>query len=877
MRCGKSFKDHETMLIHLARCEHLATREYWCYDHMRIERFDDMKCKRCISHPSRRRRMLTVAKTFFNTLGKKARKPTDLTSTVEDTMPAPPSYHESEFLNLDLPEKPELSSTTEILEIDSTEVTASDPPVPAIDPQELLLPELDCLPMQSSMQWQPTPIGSNASYDFSLAAPAYESLSSARLTSQVPSPGPSQAQPVPRSFPPSARSKNLSPSSSVRSTTSTMSNVSAISTSSSMWSAPSTAWSGMETNFTSPSIDLISPLDYNSSNFLDNVFEDCPSGPLDMISELPADMPDLHELSSGDFGMQDSLFAFDADLPSTVSSYSADLAVGEVSKGDETQESAAVQALEGEIQSNLESDAKYLAAAAWDALSEHILSSHAKIKHIRNPLANQLGMLSPQTVMQKGLHSLRSILGGRPLTSPLDTLCLVHITYSFSLATCEDDATRRSSQLFKQALLYSVWFTLEDKVHFREVAAAIWQPSGMTDAQFDQLINEPSRNLCQSPSNNGKGRATTSGHSTTSNVDPLISIAETFLDELERTAVLGSSFEAHASEIRALHKKNDMMSKRPGSPSTANSGRLMNVLNVLVNQFHEVDGLIARLSEVNQYITNGLLRSTRRFELEALQAGQHCIVTSKYHDSYAPLVRSLCDPIYELDGNSGLLRRQDFHALGISLSEALIMELQTEPIDFDAVSTLGSDNDAALEFLSPPPTDNLMNMESELQPLLGLGIEDLDIQPASTKRPMRHSDSTTKTATAATTNLNRSKGHASTSQSDIQTPSSSSASPNLPEKEQHTQQQKLEADACCEICGYRPKGDPRWFHGSMAKHRKLQHSTDPPKIYKCKYPGCSSAFKNRPDNLRQHQIEKGHFVDGEEGPSKRPSKRKKVS
>lgn len=200
-------------------------------------------------------------------------------------------------------------------------------------------------------------------------------------------------------------------------------------------------------------------------------------------------------------------------------------------------------------------------------------------------------------------------------------------------------------------------------------------------------------------------------------------------------------------------------------------------------------------------------------------------------------------------------------------------DLQAEPMDSDAVSALGSDNDAALE----SSTDDLMDMESDVQPLLGLGIDDLDIQPASTNRPTKHSNTTTKPAIAATTDLSRSAGNASTSRIGIQTPSSSSASPTLPEKEQQTQQQKLEADACCEICGYRPKGDPRWFHGSMAKHRKLQHSTDPPKIYKCKYPGCSSAFKNRPDNLRQHQIEKGHFVDGEEGPSKRPNKRKKVS
>lgn len=58
-----------------------------------------------------------------------------------------------------------------------------------------------------------------------------------------------------------------------------------------------------------------------------------------------------------------------------------------------------------------------------------------------------------------------------------------------------------------------------------------------------------------------------------------------------------------------------------GSAAMNVSG-LMNVLNILVNRFHDADGLVARLNEVNQSISNGVPRSTRRFELEALQAGQ---------------------------------------------------------------------------------------------------------------------------------------------------------------------------------------------------------------------------------------------------------------
>jgi hypothetical protein len=87
---------------------------------------------------------------------------------------------------------------------------------------------------------------------------------------------------------------------------------------------------------------------------------------------------------------------------------------------------------------------------------------------------------------------------------------------------------------------------------------------------------------------------------------------------------------------------------------------------------------------------------------------------------------------------------------------------------------------------------------------------------------------------------------------------------------------KVESDSCCEICGYRPKGDPRWFVGSMAKHMKTIHSENP-QIFRCPYPGCTSQYSKRADNLRQHQIEKGHFVDGEGTQGRRQRKRKRPS
>ncbi|KAI9151342.1 Cross-pathway control protein 1 [Paramyrothecium foliicola] len=65
---------------------------------------------------------------------------------------------------------------------------------------------------------------------------------------------------------------------------------------------------------------------------------------------------------------------------------------------------------------------------------------------------------------------------------------------------------------------------------------------------------------------------------------------------------------------------------------------------------------------------------------------------------------------------------------------------------------------------------------------------------------------------------------------------------------------------CCEICGFQPKGDPKWFLDAMAKHKKLKHASEPPKIHKCLFPGCNSQFNNSQEKLFQHQLENGHFV-----------------
>lgn len=207
-----------------------------------------------------------------------------------------------------------------------------------------------------------------------------------------------------------------------------------------------------------------------------------------------------------------------------------------------------------------------------------------------------------------------------------------------------------------------------------------------------------------------------------------------------------------------------------------------------------------------------------------------------------PFVRSLCDPMYE-QHNLGDSERRRYYSHTITLTETLISEL---------------DDDLEAARLHDPALDDFMN---SLNATLDEGF--LDTEPLlSLPADISGAEYSTEDVTASTPTVES---------------KASKASPISEEQAQLAMKQKIEANSCCEICGYRPKGDPKWFSGSMAKHRKLQHSREPPKLFACPFPSCSSQYKNRPDNLRQHQIEKGHFVGDEPSSGRRPSKRKKLA
>lgn len=161
LRCRKRFATHELMLRHLYACDELDSGEYWCYDCERPERFADAACRRCPAHATKRRKIMSMARSFFTSLGHKSRRDGGTLKSLSegDAFFPPPSY---DSLDLQLSELP---STDMIPELDSTEVGLEPMPAPAHMPTptptqnpqpqpqpepEPLLSFTDAIPQQTS-------------------------------------------------------------------------------------------------------------------------------------------------------------------------------------------------------------------------------------------------------------------------------------------------------------------------------------------------------------------------------------------------------------------------------------------------------------------------------------------------------------------------------------------------------------------------------------------------------------------------------------------------------------------------------------------------------------------------------------------------------
>ncbi|KAK0715637.1 hypothetical protein B0H67DRAFT_601141 [Lasiosphaeris hirsuta] len=881
LRCTQRFPDHEAMLRHLAACTYLALGEYWCYDHMRVERFDDLKCKRCLGHPSKRKKMLSLAKNFFHSLGHKSKKGHGFGLDGEDSFMPPPPYDSLGLVPLNGNTVTELSSyENEIVEIDSREVSTSNTSHSttsmtvsdgAIDPQALFapmpsLPELDSTMAtdEQFMQWQPTPIITSPSFPITFPDDCESRSPSSKPSLQVNThglPGRRHApRPAPRPVPVPSRSKGLSPSSSVRSTASTDTNGSTNSTSSNVSSlfSPSSNWSGAWST-SGINTSLTSPVDgFLPDPFADAGYEEaCPGFLHDNFCELPADfpVPKVPEIMPCD-----PLLVFNAPQPVDGLIYDPNIALAEDS-------TTLFNIDEPEVEeSNVCcSETKSVVGSAWDALQEHIVSSMLKTQNLgSNPLAAQLRSMSTKTIATSGLRTLRVLLDGKQPSSAIDTLCFVHVVYAFSLVVHEQGASTRSTDFFLQSLSYAHSLPPNDRSLYTRLVFEIWQPADISQSEIaGYFAIGPVKTPSRSSSLKGKSPENRCARFGDREVDALLVAALDFLDDLEVSLILGQIPSSPEVQTSGLYTKHLSDMSPPVSVNHAFAATVNYVLSTLAQDYGDASLLKNKLDGVLTRVNHGTISSVRRIEIELLFAGKECMTAIRFFGNYRQDVRRLCDQIYHQHDAAGTSRRTVYHKLGISLIESIIPELDRSTGDL--VGPPFEEHDDLDIFFANFDRDAIMPLASHDL----AACQDIGLGEASAEFQMPII-----TATPAETQSSSLSSSSSASPVTMEQQQQDVAQRELSEQQQAA---KIEADSSCEICGYRPKGDPQWFKGSMAKHKKLQHSSEPPKIFKCPFPGCSSQYRNRPDNLRQHQIEKNHFVKSEEEPLRRPSKRKKVA
>lgn len=895
LRCRKRFANHELMLQHLYTCNQLATGEYWCYDCEKVERFNDAKCRQCLGHPSKRRKIMSMARNFFGSLGNKPRNSqvVDLDLEVDDV---PPSY--SSVVEPSEPSQPELSSN-EIHEMSSE----AEPPESAdIAPSEAI----------SALQIEIEPVAQSApSPAPQIAAPIPVSpveLDSASIEDALINWEPALTPPpvvisgaspqqirtkspdrpvlqlhthdlghyrVKKSHSKTSRSKVLGPSSSVRSTCSTASNNSTMSTASyevtpmSAWSGTWARGQGFDSTLTSPDDDLINMDDLVPTGALAGMDKlgsikekDANHDDLDnLLAELPADLPMLSPFPTTNFlfsslDTDQSVFSFDATVPTELS-IETNLALTESSNV-----SLNLTELLAQPTWNHYVSAHSLVESARDTLHMHLAESVSKLKQLNNSrLANELRQMPPDAVALAGLRAMNSVLEGNIILSSVDILCFVHLVYSLSVVIHEQDAPSRWKEFFMQAMSYASWVPQQEMGEFFHLVQCLWRPHGIDNTELNMFMQTIASDGSQaaSMSEKMKGKQPQANVPATG-LDAFVSVSQIFLDELEYSA-LQEVRRPHiqASDLSIQHMKDVNHQEAPNSPFAVT---IMYILRNLCQQYSGAPGYVTALKELLDRVGSSYI-TLRRLELELMHAGRTYLSPGIFFGHYITTVRAQIDSLHA-QTETQFTPRLGYHQQGIRLMESMIQGPVLPPTMWENLTAAPANPsydslDQYFGSITPGTsgTIGLDPMTSAGHAVLGnasVAVEDvsMDVPTLSSAQYLLNPD-----------------GASSAGPSAAATSPPSPAPGSSPAK-------LVEADSCCEICGYRPKGDPRWFPGSMAKHKKLQHATSPPKIYRCPFPGCTSQYKNRPDNLRQHQIDKGHFVEGQDDASRRPGKRKRM-
>ncbi|KAF5675936.1 hypothetical protein FHETE_2326 [Fusarium heterosporum] len=867
------------------------------------------RCKRCLDHPSKRKKILSMAKTFFNSLGHKSKNSSplqdlDLDFDLSDPE-APPSYdlavapHELELQSNEIHEIGSSGLALHSIMESEDENENANRDEAETDPAPILMAmPTPCMPLlpthTQTLTSHPAELESGAvlsePLDFMLP-----------LDTVVPvnliDPGCSRNPERPtlqlhttdledyRREQKRRSTGQVAPSTSVRSTASTNStsstnttdttfskesyNISPISTFSDQWASVS----AFESSFKSPGDDFGSPggllrtnsfaishkapaakgwdsFDNEAGLSYDSHSAEISTG-IPMLGALPASNPlqDSLALDQPIFILNDSSLPADFDLDSDLALTNDNVTM------PPSMSSTLPQPTVGSYH-----NPRSIISTTWSTLQMHVADSLNKLHQMtKNHLVSQLRTLTTQIIATNGLDTLVDIIEGRQPTHPIKILCFVHLVYCFSLIVHEQDAANRSADLFGQAMSYSTLFSRQDRQLYIQIVDALWKPAAMTEVDVVGLVRaKTSSSISRSSSSKGKEQepSTLVGPET----DSLVFVSKYFLDQLEYAIVnVVEDVEVQTCNLYMEHIHASSLATHRDSPQAI---AINTLLKHNFQYYVRHQSFAASLNDIFNRVNSGYM-SFRRLELELMQSGKLCLPPNIYFDSYIKHVREQMNSLYRTD-MLGINPRPTYYRHGvefINMTIAATLRLptvQSMQSNKAPVSSVQDEFDELDEFFNAmtPSTFHFNQAypfgveQSTSVPTLPDTVDPCILNPPPLPTPADTS-SVREPSTAANSPPSSAPATAASSMA------------------------KIKSNSSCKLCGYTPEGDPRWFSGSMAKHMKLQHSPKPPTIYRCEYPGCTSQYKNRPDNLRQHMIEKGHFPDGQDI-KLRSSKRRKV-
>jgi hypothetical protein len=554
-QCRETFLNHGLMLQHLDSCTWLSEGEYWCHGCNKSERFGASKGRRCMEHPSRKRKIVSMAKNFFSSLGHKP-QPRPATASialdlVDDDIPTfnplqvmshsiMPSaeVHEMDCCGPQLSTIPEVAEDMRVsydgsLWPSTASSTKLPPRVSATGfPSQQTIPASNSHPaeLDSTFVTKNAP-GMYSSYQASGVVAPQDLLQDQWSVLDKPTSHLRDWQHYTARR--QLRSKGLAPSTSVRSTCSTNS------TASTGTQLSSVSACSYATSLTTPSLTTPADDDISFGDFLpDAQLDDCP----DAYPELDNNMCDVFDFDPFMDNLPLNLPAVMPNRP--VDPLQDDLALdfpGETLPTEPIELPLTTVAVTSTVENQLPTEqtdsgtsskdlaAQNLVSSARAALEAHITESHSKLKHmLDNDIARQFVLMLPDAIASQGLETVKEILSSRLPSSPVKLLCFVHVVYAFFLVMDVEDMEQKCRGLFVQALSYGPLALALDVKAWTRIVTSLWQPDGLTTDEIRTMTESKFKQATQELDSISAKQSQTLLNGLES--DSLLLVAQSFLD-----------------------------------------------------------------------------------------------------------------------------------------------------------------------------------------------------------------------------------------------------------------------------------------------------------------------------------------------------------